>query len=40
MPQLSWAEKLARPLLVYLVLLLIFRLANKGEMGSATVLIF
>ena len=26
LPELSWAEKLVRPLLVYLVLLLIFRL--------------
>ncbi|MES2316980.1 MAG: YetF domain-containing protein [Pseudomonadota bacterium] len=40
MPELSWAEKLVRPLLVYLVLLLIFRLANKREMASATVFDF
>ena len=40
MPELSWAEKLVRPLLVYLILLLIFRLANKREMASATVFDF
>lgn len=40
MPELSWAEKLLRPLLVYLVLFLIFRLANKREMASATVFDF
>ena len=40
LPELSWAEKLVRPLLVYLVLLLIFRLANKREMASATVFDF
>ena len=38
--ELSWAEKLVRPLMVYLVLLLIFRLANKREMASATVFDF
>lgn len=40
MPELSWAEKLVRPLLVYFVLFLIFRLANKREMASATVFDF
>ncbi|MFC6282069.1 hypothetical protein [Polaromonas aquatica] len=40
LPELSWGEKLLRPLLVYLVLLLIFRLANKREMASATVFDF
>ncbi|WP_019575431.1 DUF421 domain-containing protein [Curvibacter lanceolatus] len=40
LPELSWGEKLVRPLLVYLVLLLIFRLANKREMASATVFDF
>lgn len=40
MPKLSWAEKLVRPLLVYIVLLFIFRIANKREMASATVFDF
>lgn len=40
LPQLSWAEKVARPLFVYLILLIIFRVANKREMAQATLFDF
>jgi uncharacterized membrane protein YcaP (DUF421 family) len=37
---ISWVEKIVRPLLVYLTLLVIFRIANKREMASATMFDF
>ena len=39
-PALSWAEKVIRPLFVYVILLIIFRLANKREMAQATLFDF
>ena len=40
MPKPSWAEKIVRPVLVYLVLLLIFRIASKRELAQATLFDF
>ena len=40
LPKPSWAEKMVRPLLVYLVLLIIFRVASKREMAQATLFDF
>lgn len=40
MPKPSWAEKLVRPVLIYLVLLLIFRIASKRELAQATLFDF
>jgi uncharacterized membrane protein YcaP (DUF421 family) len=40
MPKPSWAEKLLRPLLVYLVLLILFRVASKRELAQATLFDF
>ena len=40
LPSISWVEKLVRPLLVFLVLMVIFRLANKREMAQATLFDF
>ncbi len=40
MPQLSWAEKLLRPVLIYVVLLVIFRVASKRELAQATLFDF
>ena len=40
LPEPSWAEKLVRPLLVYLVLLVIFRFASKRELAQATLFDF
>lgn len=40
LPELPWVEKVARPLFVYLILLLIFRLVNKREMAQATLFDF
>jgi uncharacterized membrane protein YcaP (DUF421 family) len=40
MPKPSWAEKLLRPVLIYLVLLLIFRVASKRELAQATLFDF
>ena len=38
--KLSWAEKAIRPLFVYLILLIIFRVASKREMAQATLFDF
>lgn len=40
LPELSWLEKIARPFFVYLILLIIFRVANKREMAQATLFDF
>lgn len=40
LPKLSWAEKAVRPLLVYLILLIIFRVASKRAMAQATLFDF
>jgi uncharacterized membrane protein YcaP (DUF421 family) len=40
LPGPSWAEKIVRPILVYLALLLIFRLASKRELAQATLFDF
>ncbi len=40
MPKPSWGEKLLRPVLVYLVLLVIFRVASKRELAQATLFDF
>jgi uncharacterized membrane protein YcaP (DUF421 family) len=40
MPRPSWAEKLLRPVLVYLVLLILFRAASKREVAQATLFDF
>lgn len=39
-PKPSWAEKLLRPLFVYGVLLLLFRIASKRELAQATLFDF
>lgn len=39
-PQLSWAEKILRPLIVYLFLLVAFRFSGKRELGQATLFDF
>ena len=40
LPHPSWLEKILRPLLVYVVLLLMFRLVSKREMAQATLFDF
>src|ERR1051326_6827895 len=40
MPKPSWAEKLLRPVLIYIVLLIIFRIASKRELAQATLFDF
>lgn len=40
LPQPSWLEKVLRPILVYLFLLILFRLASKREMAQATLFDF
>lgn len=40
LPKFSWAEKVVRPVLVYLVLLIIFRVASKRELAQATLFDF
>lgn len=40
LPGPSWAEKVLRPLLVYVALLIIFRLASKRELAQATLFDF
>ncbi len=40
LPEISWAEKLLRPLLVYVALLVIFRVASKRELAQATLFDF
>jgi uncharacterized membrane protein YcaP (DUF421 family) len=39
-PDLTWIEKVVRPFLVYLILLVIFRIANKRDMAQATLFDF
>ena len=39
-PGPSWAEKIIRPLFIYMILLIIFRVANKREMAQATLFDF
>jgi uncharacterized membrane protein YcaP (DUF421 family) len=39
-PKPSWLEKIVRPLLVYTILLVIFRLASKRELAQATLFDF
>ena len=40
LPKLSWGEKLLRPVLVYLILLVLFRVASKRELAQATLFDF
>src|SRR5438045_4818325 len=40
MPKPSWGEKLLRPVFIYLVLLVIFRIASKRERAQATLFDF
>lgn len=40
LPKPSWAEKLLRPILVYLALLILFRIASKRELAQATLFDF
>jgi uncharacterized membrane protein YcaP (DUF421 family) len=40
MPKPSWAEKIVRPVIVYIALLLMFRLVSKRELASATLFDF
>ena len=40
MPKPSWGEKMLRPVLIYLVLLIIFRVASKRELAQATLFDF
>lgn len=39
-PTLTWAEKIVRPLIVYLFLLVAFRFSGKRELGQATLFDF
>ena len=40
LPEVSWTEKLLRPVLVYVALLVIFRVASKRELAQATLFDF
>ena len=40
LPDLSWPEKLLRPIMVYLALMAIFRIASKRELAQATLFDF
>lgn len=40
LPEISWAEKLLRPVLVYVALLVLFRVASKRELAQATLFDF
>lgn len=40
LPDVSWAEKLMRPIMVYVALLIIFRIASKRELAQATLFDF
>jgi len=40
MPKPSWAEKILRPVLVYLVLMVVFRMVSKRELAQATLFDF
>lgn len=40
LPDVSWPEKLLRPIMVYLALMVIFRVASKRELAQATLFDF
>jgi uncharacterized membrane protein YcaP (DUF421 family) len=40
MPKPSWGEKILRPVMIYIVLMLIFRVASKRELAQATLFDF
>src|SRR5436853_1569379 len=40
LPKPSWAEKLLRPLLVYVILFVLFRVVSKRELAQATLFDF
>src|SRR5436190_15928018 len=40
MPKPSWAEKIVRPVIVYMVLLVVFRVVSKRELAQATLFDF
>ena len=40
LPEVSWQEKLLRPIMVYVALLIIFRIASKRELAQATLFDF
>ncbi len=40
LPEVSWTEKLLRPILIYAALLVIFRFASKRELAQATLFDF
>lgn len=40
LPDVSWPEKLLRPIMVYVALLIIFRVASKRELAQATLFDF
>src|SRR5690348_12695419 len=40
LPKPSWLEKILRPVLVYLILLILFRIASKRELAQATLFDF
>lgn len=40
LPHLSWLEKIIRPLIVYIVLLVLFRFGSKRELAQATLFDF
>jgi len=40
LPDLSWTEKLLRPVMVYVALMAIFRIASKRELAQATMFDF
>ena len=40
LPEVSWPEKLLRPIMVYVALMIIFRIASKRELAQATLFDF
>ena len=40
LPDLSWTEKLLRPIMIYVALMAIFRIASKRELAQATLFDF
>ena len=40
LPEISWPEKLLRPIMVYVALMVIFRIASKRELAQATLFDF
>lgn len=40
LPDISWTEKLLRPIMVYIALMVIFRVASKRELAQATLFDF